>query len=253
MERLASDVGAPVENGHGKMPKEIAERLEEQLEYYRTRAPEYDLWAERQGPWARDPGIRKQWFDEITLLEAALDVFEPRGRILEIACGTGAWTERLARHTNELTAMDAAPEVLDINRARPHGENVEFIHADIFSWTPTEKFDVIFFSFWLSHVPPALFDRFWEVVGQALVPGGRVFVIDNVPSEDADKVDPELPGPDANSVVRKVTAGDAFRVFKVLYTPDELEERVEPPGWDLHAKSTGSFFLYASGQQNIPD
>ena len=32
----------------------------------------------------------------------------------------------------------------------------------MFSWTPDARFDVIFFSAWLSHVPANWFEQFWR-------------------------------------------------------------------------------------------
>jgi predicted TPR repeat methyltransferase len=39
--------------------------------------------------------------------------------VLELVCGTSLWTEELPRHAASVTAVDASPEVLEINRARP--------------------------------------------------------------------------------------------------------------------------------------
>jgi hypothetical protein len=40
-------------------------------------------------------------------------------RILEIACGTGYWTEAVAPVAAAITATDASPEVLEMAAARP--------------------------------------------------------------------------------------------------------------------------------------
>ena len=45
-------------------------------------------------------------------------MFGPAGEVLELACGTGLWTVELARHAASITAVDASPEVLEINRSR---------------------------------------------------------------------------------------------------------------------------------------
>jgi demethylmenaquinone methyltransferase/2-methoxy-6-polyprenyl-1,4-benzoquinol methylase len=57
--------------------------IEEQIEYYRRRAPEYDETSRPEG----DP-LLAQGHE----LEKALDAFHPKGDILELACGTGSWT-----------------------------------------------------------------------------------------------------------------------------------------------------------------
>jgi demethylmenaquinone methyltransferase/2-methoxy-6-polyprenyl-1,4-benzoquinol methylase len=225
---------------------DIQDRLNEQLEYYRNRAPEYDLWALRAGRWDRGPD-NEQWFGEVDILEAELAAFRPAGHVLELACGTGQWTERLVRHAGRITAVDAAPEVLEINRQRIDGAPVEYIQHDLFTWDPPSRFDVVFFSFWLSHVPPERFDDFWTLVRQCLVPGGRVFFIDNLPSPAAEDIDPELEGPDETTVRRRLSDGREFVVWKVLFEPGDLEARLTDLGWDIRVKATGDYFLYGAG------
>jgi SAM-dependent methyltransferase len=222
---------------------DLQDRLDEQLRYYRARAPEYDDWALRQGMFARGSRERTKWFADIAKLERALDRFQPSGRVLELACGTGQWTQRLARYAEQLTAIDAAEEVLDLNRRRL-GNGVRYVHVDMFSWEPTETYDVVFFSFWLSHVPPERFGPFWSLVRRALAPGGRVFFIDNLASPEAAALDPEHPGPDEGSVTRHLSDGRAFRVWKVLHRPKQLEVELARHGWDATAHRAGHFFLH---------
>ena len=155
------------------MADDLQDRLDEQLRYYRARAPEYDAWALREGGFARGPRERAKWFADIAKLERALDRFHPSGRVLELACGTGQWTERLTRYADRLTAVDAAEEALDLNRRRV-GDGVRYIHADMFSWEPAETYDVVFFSFWLSHVPPERFGRHIIVKIQVLGNPGQL-------------------------------------------------------------------------------
>ena len=56
--------------------------------------------------------------------------------------------------------------------------NVELWVDDLFSWQPDQDYDVVFFAFWLSHVPESDADRFWRSVHDALRPGGRFFLVD---------------------------------------------------------------------------
>jgi len=222
---------------------ELEERLAEQLSYYRARAPEYDAWALREGHFDRDAREKAKWFAEISALEDALARFGPTGKVLELACGTGQWTERLVRFADELTAVDAAEEVLELNRRRV-GDRVRHVKADLFSWTPDQAYDVVFFSFWLSHVPVQRFADFWGLVARALAPHGRVFFIDNFASPVAARLDPEHRGPDDRSVVRRLSDGRAFRVWKVLHRPRQLVTALSALGWDATARRTGDFFLY---------
>ena len=78
-------------------------------------------------------------------LEQALAAFAPSGDILELACGTGWWTERLSRYGASLTAVDASPEVLELNRKRLPSARIDYVEADLFSWRPERTFDTVFF------------------------------------------------------------------------------------------------------------
>ena len=60
----------------------------------------------------------------------------PAGSVLEIACGTGLWTEALAGWADTVTAIDAAPEMVAIARDRVRSAHVSFEVADVFSWGP---------------------------------------------------------------------------------------------------------------------
>jgi demethylmenaquinone methyltransferase/2-methoxy-6-polyprenyl-1,4-benzoquinol methylase len=124
---------------------------------------------------------------------------------------------------------------------------VEYHQGDIFTWEPPERYDVVFFSYWLSHVPPDLFAEFWAKVGHCLKPRGRVFLIDNLPSAEAQELDPEIPADDHATVLRPAPDGNLYRVWKVLWEPDELRERLAGLGWDLEVVPTGHFFLWAWG------
>src|SRR5205823_33937 len=57
--------------------------------------------------------------------------------------------------------------------------DVTYVSAALFDWRPDRSYDVVFFSFWLSHVPRSRFGAFWSLVRSCLVPSGRAFLIDN--------------------------------------------------------------------------
>ncbi len=230
------------------MENPLEERLAEQIAYYRARAPEYDAWANRENDFDRGHH-NEAWHAEKRRLAAALTRFWPGGNVLEIAGGTGQWTERLIRYTPLVTVIDAAPEALEENRKRTakHTKMVEYHHGDVFTWDPPERYDVVFFSYWLSHVPPERFEEFWRQVDRCLKPDGRVFLIDNLPSPEAEALDPEIPAGDDVSVMRPAPDGRLYRVWKVLYRPEELRKVLLDLGWDLDIDATGDYFLWGEG------
>src|ERR1700733_2115679 len=93
--------------------------LAEQSDYYRQRAPEYEDWWFRRGRYDGGEEANARWAAEAWALESALDRFGPRGKVLELACGTGIWTRRLAAAATHLTAVDGSAPMLEQNRAPP--------------------------------------------------------------------------------------------------------------------------------------
>ncbi len=197
----------------------------------------------RKGRYDRGEEHRKQWFDELDEVRQALETSHPGGNILELACGTGIWTERLAPVASKLAAVDVSSEMLEINRHRVADSRVVYIEADLFSWKPTESFDYIFFGFWLSHIPFSFFDDFWYMIYGALKADGRVFFADSRFTQDSTARDHQ-PIERSGRVRRKLNDGREFDIAKVFYEPAELERKLRRLGWKGYIKVTNRFFLY---------
>jgi SAM-dependent methyltransferase len=211
----------------------MSEILAEQKRYYAERAPEYDDWWYRRGRYTRDPERERRWLVDVAELEERLQSFAPRGDVLELAAGTGIWTRRLVPAADRVVAVDANAETLALNTPA-----AELVVADIFGWRPPQQFDVVFFSFWLSHVPEERFAEFWALVRSALRPDGRVFLIDSGP--------PEVAG-DGELQVRQLADGREFTIVKRFWQPDELAERVAGLGFELDLELTGNDLFLNGG------
>jgi demethylmenaquinone methyltransferase/2-methoxy-6-polyprenyl-1,4-benzoquinol methylase len=162
--------------------------------------------------------------------------------VLEFACGTGLFTRRLAPVAERVVAIDAAPEAIAVNRTRTRATHVEYVEADIFAWTSEERFDLVFFSFWLSHVPPPRFDAFWAQVRRLLAPGGTAYVIDSAFDRTSTANDHVLSG--TGVLTRKLNDGREFRVVKVFHEPGELNERLARLGWEARIARTARYFIH---------
>jgi SAM-dependent methyltransferase len=209
----------------------MSDVLAEQKRYYAERAPEYDDWWYRRGRYTRDAEHERRWLLDVAELEERLRTFAPRGDVLELAAGTGIWTRRLVPTANRVVAVDANAETLALNTPA-----ADLVVADIFSWVPPQQFDVVFFSFWLSHVPEERLGEFWALVRSALRPSGRVFLIDSGP--------PESPG-GGELQVRQLADGREFTIVKRFWQPDELAERIAGLGFELDLALTGNgLFLH---------
>jgi 2-polyprenyl-3-methyl-5-hydroxy-6-metoxy-1,4-benzoquinol methylase len=213
------------------------EILAEQIGYYRRRAGEYDVTA-----YGED-------FAEVRAHIARLVAeMRPTGRVLEIACGTGLWTEALAGWADAVTALDAAPEALAIARDRVRVASVSFEVADVFSWDPATRFDVIFFSAWLSHVPASRFGQFWQLLGSWLAANGRVLFLD----EHIDERDKEAYIAGFDEVVeRQLRDGSTFRVIKNFVDPERLEVQLRRLGWNCTIRRDGRRWVYGEARPAI--
>jgi 2-polyprenyl-3-methyl-5-hydroxy-6-metoxy-1,4-benzoquinol methylase len=211
--------------------------LEEQKHYYRERASEYDEWFYRLGRYDRGQEWNQRWFDEVKILQKAVSRLGSLGSILELACGTGIWTKALTAMTGDLTAIDASPEVIEINRGKIGRSSIMYLRCDIFEWQPERQYDLVFFAFWLSHVPPGQLAVFLKTVHSAVKPGGHVFAIDSRPYEQS---------ADQTYQTRKLKDGREFRIVKIYYDPSTLKATLEQHGFRADVRTTGEFFWYAS-------
>jgi demethylmenaquinone methyltransferase/2-methoxy-6-polyprenyl-1,4-benzoquinol methylase len=218
--------------------------IEEQIAYYQARAGEYDEWFLRQGRYDHGPEMNARWFAEVEQVARALEAFAPTGDVLELASGTGLWTQRLVATAQTMTAVDSSPEVHAVNQERLGGAPVRYEVADLFRWQPDRQYDTIFFSFWLSHVPPERLESFWSLVRAALAPGGRVFFVDALYEETSTAKNHQLEGPDAHAVTRRLNDGQEYRIVKVFYRPESLTEQLTAWGWRVRIERTPTYFYY---------
>jgi len=209
--------------------EELNRLLGEQAAYYGALAGDY-----------LNQGLDLPGGDELT---EALEAFRPAGSVLELACGPGVWTGQLLRHAAEVTAVDASREMLAIAAARIGSERVRFIQADLFTWKPDRRYDVVFIGFWLSHVPLERFESFWSLVADGLKEDGRVFFAD-----DAYRTPDELTeGPSSSTIRRRLDDGTPYRLVKVPHQPPELQERLRRIGWNIKVTTTAGPFYWGAG------
>ncbi|MFC4050534.1 class I SAM-dependent methyltransferase [Actinomadura syzygii] len=201
--------------------------VQEQIAYYRARAPEYDREYEER--------------DDIAELRPVFEELPVGGDVLELACGTGQWTGSLAARARSVTALDAAPEALAIARERAASPKVAFACADLFEWRPERRYDTVFFAFWLSHVPPGRLAGFWQTVADALAPGGAAVFLDNGPGEAV--YEEVLDGEPVPAVRRTLDDGSVHRVVKVFHEPERLVRDLAGWGWTARVRTVGTAFI----------
>lgn len=188
--------------------------LRDQITYYRQRAAEYD---------ATSYGDVAAAAERVERIVGELEV---TGSVLELACGTGVWTVSLTRHASAVTAVDSSPEALAIAVERCSG--ARFQRADVFSWEPGHQYDLVFFGFWLSHVPTERVPEFFGRLATWLRPGGRVAFVDE-PAWRA--VGDRAVAPGSETVRRELRDGSEHLLVKVPLDPARITAQLDRIGW----------------------
>jgi 2-polyprenyl-3-methyl-5-hydroxy-6-metoxy-1,4-benzoquinol methylase len=221
--------------------------LDEQLAYYRARASEYDDWFMRRGRFDRGADATARWRDEVEEVRGWLGSLELRGKdVLELAVGTGLWTAELLARGASVTAVDAAPEMLDQLERRLPATSITAIEADLFSWAPPREFDVVVSCFFMSHVPDERFDQFLALVAAAMRAGGQVFLLDSARTELSTAADHTLPIEGDQTMTRRLEDGRTFTIVKRFRTDEELATACARQGLMVTVRQTATYFQVAS-------
>jgi demethylmenaquinone methyltransferase/2-methoxy-6-polyprenyl-1,4-benzoquinol methylase len=185
----------------------------ELVDYYRRRAGEYEeiyAWPERQA--------------DLAVLKTSIPRILQNHDVLEIACGTGYWTQRIARTAKRIVATDLAPEPMAIARAKDYGGcPVEFRHADAYALDASlGAFDAAFAGFWWSHVPLSRRAAFLQSLHGRLVSGARVVMFDNRYVAGAMHPVAERDAEGNTYQRRRLSDGSENRVLKNFPSEEEL-------------------------------
>jgi len=192
--------------------------VDELRAYYAARAREYDrIYAKPE----RQPDLRA--------IEAWLPPLFDGRTVLEIACGTGYWTQFLAPRVATLLALDAAAETLAIAAERVRNPHVRFVVGDAYAPpVPPAQFDAAFAGFWFSHVPRARWPEFFSTLHATLRPRARVVLLDNryVAGSSTPLAERDAAGDTWQR--RPLADGTTHHVLKNFPTETELRAAIAP-------------------------
>jgi SAM-dependent methyltransferase len=182
-------------------------------DYYSARALEYErvyTKPERQ--------------TELGLLKEYVPGFFSGSSVLEIACGTGYWTQYIAPLARAVCAIDSSQETLDVARTKNLAAGrVRFLLADAMN-LPQDLgiFDACFCGFWWSHIPRRSASAFVVSLHRFLAPGAKVLLLDNLYVEGSSTpLYRQSPEGDTYQL-RELADGSRFEVLKNFPDEDEL-------------------------------
>lgn len=201
-------------------------------DYYATRAPEYDkvyLKPERQS----DLREMEKWLPS---------AFEGTS-VLEVACGTGYWTQFIAAKAAYMLAIDAAAETMEIARTRVPPEKVEFLIGDAYALPHVKpRPEAGFAGFWFSHVPKSRTKEFLKGFNAALKPGAKVVLIDNLFIEGSSSPISETDAEGSTYQARPLSDGTMHKVLKNFPSEAELRTLLDGVGTQVKYKAWQYFW-----------
>lgn len=205
-------------------------------DYYRRRAGEYERIYEKP---ERQSDLKR-------LREIVPALLDGR-RVLEIACGTGYWTQFVAERAVSVLATDINDTVLSLARrkAYPRG-NVSFARLDIYSeQRMAQRFDAGLAAFWWSHVPRENLARFVEHFHRRLQADALVVYLDNRYVEGSSSPFTRVDARGNTYQTRTLDDGSHYEVLKNIPDASELADALGDSARSLEFVEL-EYFWYAS-------
>lgn len=189
---------------------------DEMRQYYRDRAPEYEQIYYRDVP-----ERQRELKEEADRLERLAE----GKRVLELACGTGFWTQVMSRTASEIVALDVSREMIAEARKKNLSDSVRFMVSDLYDSPPeSETFDIVALGFWFSHHPRQDFDQLFDVLNRGVKRNGLIWIIDNnPPAEGSINTSVRVDEHGNNYKRRKLDNGREFVILKNYFSRQELE------------------------------
>jgi ubiquinone/menaquinone biosynthesis C-methylase UbiE len=202
--------------------------------YYARRAREYEQVYEK-------PERQR----ELAWLRARIPRLFAGRTVLEVACGTGYWTQYIAKTARKVHACDINEPVLEI--AREKGlptSKVDFFKADAVALEGVPAgCDAAFAGFWWSHVKKADLARFVENLSRRLEPGSVVAILDNTFTDWSSTPLSRRDAEGNTYQMRTLSTGEKFEILKNFPTREELTELVRPVAAEAHLEELTYYWL----------
>ena len=193
------------------------------IEYYKERAKEYEKIYEKPE--------RQEELDRATKI--LQEIFFDK-EVLELACGTGYWTERIAMTARSILATDINEAVIDIARQKIFSKaSVNFQVQDIFNLIPEFKYGSLFAGFIWSHIRLQDLDNFLSVVHNCVNPGGTIVFMDNNFVADSSRPITETDKQNNTYQARKLENGKDYLVLKNFPTKADIRGKLGDKARDI--------------------
>jgi SAM-dependent methyltransferase len=191
------------------------------VRYYSARANEYE-----------DVYLKPERQDDLRRLHDLIPEFFADRQVLDVACGTGYWTRRIAARAKSIVGCDLSDAVLRLAKERqPQATPAHFVVGDAFALERIGgQFDAAFVGFWWSHLLREDVRRFLLGLHRRLPAGSPVMIVDNryVSGSNWPVTRADVHGNTYQS--RRLRNGVEYEVLKNFPTSTELLDAIASTG-----------------------
>lgn len=190
------------------------------IRYYSDRAQDYDRSAgyhDRKAEKLRAPMKRRH------------QAFAKNRDVLEIACGTGYWTQVIAKTARSVLAIDASQKMISMAQENcKHLFNVTFQVCDAYSLNKISgKFSAAYAHWWWSHMPRSRIRDFLLGLHTRLEPGSSVLFSDHLPEYLDKGIDCTVNDDGDRIEIRTLDSGKTYLVIKNFPTNKEIQNYLQ--------------------------
>ena len=154
--------------------------------------------------------------------ENILKLFKNK-KIIELACGTGYWTQKLSKVASKIIASDILKEMIEIARMKKYFCLIEFKIENVYDLTFKDKFfEAGFVGFLFSHIPKAKLTYFFKEFHRIFKVGALIFMVDNIFNEKYGGKLVKIPYDKNTYKLRKLENGKEYRIIKNYFSKDDL-------------------------------
>lgn len=202
--------------------------------YYAKRAREYEQ--------VYDKPERQR---ELAWLRERIPKLYARRTVLEVACGTGYWTQFIAPAARHVYAGDINEAVLEIARDKrlPLGKATFFRGDAVTLEGVPSGCNAAFAGFWWSHVKKSGLRQFVANLAAKLEPGAVVGILDNSFAAGSSTPISRTDAEGNTYQMRTLASGEQQEVLKNFPSAAELAEAVRPVAREAHLESLTYYWL----------
>lgn len=203
--------------------------------YYKERANEYE----------KIYGKPERQNDLLTATQLLQDSFANK-TVFEVACGTGYWTEKIAKTARSIIATDINETVLDIAKSKKYSPAVvDFQIADLFALANSVTYENLFGGFIWSHIKLQTLPEFVCLMNNRVHENGTVVFMDNkyvegssLPISDTDKL--------GNTYqTRTLANGTIHNVLKIFPTEVFIRQLLADKASDINFTNLTYYWILA--------